>query len=195
MQPAPIELALLLILRVQFELLRLVLLHQLGDRLHGRLVGDPFESAWRCSILPSSSMHLSHMAAPPAAPSSDTGSFRFRRREQSCDARERHPASSCGQDDSGYGGLAAWPDVGTTLSTRLADEAGFEIGEPDLICPLVDDVAAEDHVVAGVVQAEDDETTNAGRAHLAQRDLDGAAVRQVAVPASDEKGRTRPRLG
>jgi hypothetical protein len=45
------------------------------------------------------------------------------------------------------------------------------------------------------VQAEDDETTNAGRAHLAQRDLDGAAVRQVAVPASDEKGRTRPRLG
>src|SRR3954453_4246870 len=33
MQPAPIELALLLILRVQFELLRLVLLHQLGDRL------------------------------------------------------------------------------------------------------------------------------------------------------------------
>ncbi|MGY4597713.1 hypothetical protein ACVWXL_005459 [Bradyrhizobium sp. GM22.5] len=33
----------------------------------------------------------------------------------------------------------------------------------------------------GVVQTEDDETTNAGRAHLAQRDLHRAPARQVAV--------------
>jgi hypothetical protein len=31
--------------------------------------------------------------------------------------------------------------------------------------------------VAGVAQAEDDETTNAGRAHFTQRDLHRAAIR------------------
>src|SRR3954453_20556829 len=177
MQPAPIELALLLILRVQFELLCLVLLNQLGDRLHRRLVGDPFRERLEVFDLAVQLNALVAHGRPPAGPPSDTSSFRFRRREQPCDARERHPASSCGHNDSGYGWLAARPDVGTTPSTRLADEAGFEIGEPDLISPLVDDVPTEDDVVAGVVQAEDDETTNAGRAHLAQRDLHRAAIR------------------
>lgn len=70
------------------------------------------------------------------------------------------------------------PDVGAALSARLADKAGLKIGEPDLVWPLVDDVAAQDDVVAGIVQAEeDDETTNTGRAHLAQRDLHRAAIR------------------
>lgn len=73
---------------------------------------------------------------------------------------------------------------GATLPTRLADEARLKIGEPDLVRPLVDDVAAQDDVVACVVQAEDDETTNTGGAHLAQRDLHGAAIGRVAVFAA-----------
>lgn len=86
-----------------------------------------------------------------------------------------HP--SCGQNNSGYGGLATRPDIGAALPTRLADEARLEIGEPDLVRPLVDNIAAQDDVVAGIVQTEDDETTNTGRAHLSQRDLHRAAIR------------------
>ena len=59
----------------------------------------------------------------------------------------------------------------------LADEPGFEIGETDLVRPVVDEFAAQDKVVASIVQPEDNETTNTGRAHLAEGDLHGAAIR------------------
>src|SRR3954447_7779379 len=123
MQSAPIELALLLILRVQFELLRLVLLHQLGDRLHRRLVGDPFRERLEVFDLAVQLNALVAHGRPPAGPPSDTSSFRFPALGNNPAMRENGtPPSSCGQDDSGYGGLAGRPDVGTTLSTRLADE-------------------------------------------------------------------------
>jgi hypothetical protein len=62
-----------------------------------------------------------------------------------------------------------WPDVGSTLAAFLADEPIFDVGEPDIVRPLIG--ADRDVVAALVIRAINQDTADAGFSHLAEGDL------------------------
>jgi hypothetical protein len=64
------------------------------------------------------------------------------------------------------------PDVSASLAAAFADEAGLNIGEPDVVRPLVR--ADRDRVAAVIVRAIDQDAAHAGLAHLGERDLSRA---------------------
>ena len=61
------------------------------------------------------------------------------------------------------------PDVGAALAAGLADEPTFNIGEPDIVRPSV--ATDRDGVAASAIRAINQDTANAGFAHLAKGDL------------------------
>lgn len=63
------------------------------------------------------------------------------------------------------------PDIGAATAARLTDEARFDVGEPDIVGPLVG--ADLDRVAATVVEAIDQHMRYAGLAHLAEGDFWG----------------------
>jgi hypothetical protein len=60
-------------------------------------------------------------------------------------------------------------DVGTSLAACLADEPGFQIGQPDIIRPSVG--ADCGPVAAPIVGAINEQPANASAAHLSEGDL------------------------
>ena len=64
------------------------------------------------------------------------------------------------------------PDVGAAPAARLTDEAIFDVGQPDIVRPLIG--ADRDVVAALVIAAIDQDAANAGFAHLAKGDLLGS---------------------
>jgi hypothetical protein len=62
-----------------------------------------------------------------------------------------------------------WPDVSSALAAFFADEPIFDVGEPDIVRPLVG--ADRDGVAALVIRAINQDTANAGFSHLAEGDL------------------------
>ena len=72
------------------------------------------------------------------------------------------------------------PDVGTALATRPADELRLDVGQPDFIRPMVH--IDRDRVTAAVVGAVDQQTANAGLAHLCEADLGRAAGERGHAP-------------
>jgi hypothetical protein len=61
------------------------------------------------------------------------------------------------------------PDIGAFGAARLAGKAGLDVGQPDIIGPLV--AADRDVMAALVIRTIDQETANAGRAHFSEGDL------------------------
>jgi hypothetical protein len=60
-------------------------------------------------------------------------------------------------------------DVGASLAAGLADEPGFQIGQPNIILPSV--AAAGGPVAAPIIRAINQQSANAGSAHLGNGDL------------------------
>jgi hypothetical protein len=75
-----------------------------------------------------------------------------------------------------------WPDVGAALAARLADEAIFDVGQPDIVRPLIG--ADRDVVAALVIRAINQDAANAGLAHLAQGDFLGP-LHSPMIPRAD----------
>ena len=65
--------------------------------------------------------------------------------------------------------MKIWPDVCSALAAFLADEPVFDVGEPDIVRPLIG--ADRDVVAALVIAAIDQNAANAGFAHLAEGDF------------------------
>ena len=65
--------------------------------------------------------------------------------------------------------MEAGPHVGAALAAGLADEPIFDVGEPDVVRPLI--AADRYRVAAVIVGALDQQTANAGFAHFAECDL------------------------
>ena len=61
------------------------------------------------------------------------------------------------------------PHVRAALAARLANEPIFDVGEPDIVGPLIG--AGRDVMRAVIVAAIDQDAANTGFAHLAKRDL------------------------
>jgi len=59
--------------------------------------------------------------------------------------------------------MKIWPDVCSALAAFLADEPVFDVGEPDIVRPLIG--ADRDVVAALVIAAIDQNAANAGFAH------------------------------
>jgi hypothetical protein len=60
------------------------------------------------------------------------------------------------------------PDIGASLAAGFADEAGLDIGKPDVIGPLI--CAGRDRVAAMMVGAIDQDAADASVAHLIEGD-------------------------
>ena len=73
------------------------------------------------------------------------------------------------------------PDIGTALATGSTYEPALKIGQPYIVRPLIS--ADPDPVRALVVGAIDQQTANAGGAHLAEGDFLRAAHGTGFVPA------------
>jgi len=71
------------------------------------------------------------------------------------------------------------PDVSASLAAAFANEPGLEIGEPDVIRPLV--CAERNRVAALVIRAIDQDAAHASGAHLSEGDLLRAALFVVAA--------------
>ena len=56
------------------------------------------------------------------------------------------------------------PDVGAALAAGLADEPIFDVGEPDIVRPLI--ATDRDGVAALVIRAINQDTANAGFPHF-----------------------------
>lgn len=69
------------------------------------------------------------------------------------------------------------PDIGGSLAADLAHAPRFEIGEPDMIRPLVR--ADRNRAAAVIVRAIDQDAAHAGLAHLGERDLSRAVGRHA----------------
>ena len=61
------------------------------------------------------------------------------------------------------------PHVGSAPTASPANEPIFDVGEPDIVRPLI--AADRDGVAALVIRAINQDTANAGFAHLAEGDL------------------------
>ena len=61
------------------------------------------------------------------------------------------------------------PDVGASLAAGFADEAGLDIGQPDLIRPSVG--AGRDRVATMEIRAVNEDAAHAGRAQLSEGDF------------------------
>jgi hypothetical protein len=73
------------------------------------------------------------------------------------------------------------PDIGTALAARLADKLRFDIGQADMIGPLLASTSAEPGPMAAlIVRAIDQDAANVGRAQFAEGDFgsdDASAAR------------------
>jgi hypothetical protein len=87
------------------------------------------------------------------------------------------------------------PDIGASFAARVADEATFDIGEPDVIRPSVR--ADRDGVAAAIVLAIDQQTAHASVAHLSEGDFlrTGEGGHALLKRGVDRFTRERPRWG
>jgi hypothetical protein len=63
-----------------------------------------------------------------------------------------------------------WPDVGASLPASVANKLRFNVGQPNMVRPLIG--RQGDRVAAPVVAAKDDDTEDARLAHFAEGNLD-----------------------
>ena len=62
-----------------------------------------------------------------------------------------------------YSTVEVRPDVSTALAARLTDEPRFDVGQPDIIRPLIANVGADPgRMAALIIRAIDQDAANAG---------------------------------
>ncbi len=71
----------------------------------------------------------------------------------------------------------ARPDICADVAVSGAGEQRFEIGEPDIVGPLLG--ADARRVRATIIRATDQEIAHAGCAHFAKRDFLGAFIQRL----------------